>query len=122
MLKRALSWLLWLFTPSLPAPALCAGVATARCAPIARTIGASNERLAAYRDRAEDPLSEFDEEGPTILLWGGFSGGSVRTGHWKAKRTNAWCDTALGRCPRTPSHWMPLPAPPARFNAPDSEE
>lgn len=54
-------------------------------------------------------------EGPTILLCGGFTNNrvpAVRTGHWKAARTNAWCDTALGRCSMQPTHWMPLPKPP----------
>lgn len=58
------------------------------------------------------PLSEFLEEGPTILLYGGFSDGNARTGHWKAKKTNAWCDTAVGRMPKAPTHWRPLPSPP----------
>ena len=65
------------------------------------------------------PREPFDkyghEEGPTILLCGGFMDAgrpTVRTGHWKGRRTNAWCDTALGRCPKMPTHWMPLPHPP----------
>lgn len=60
----------------------------------------------------KEPLSRFVEEGPSILLFGGYSGGTIRTGYWKAKRTNAWCDTALGRTPLTPTHWQPLPKPP----------
>lgn len=65
------------------------------------------------------PREPFDkyghEEGPTILICGGFMDAcrpAVRTGHWKGRRTNAWCDTALGRCPKMPTHWMPLPHPP----------
>jgi len=59
------------------------------------------------------PLDSLGE-GPSIILFGGFSGNSVRTGHWKAAKTNSWCDTLLGRTPRPPTHWMPLPAPPIR--------
>jgi hypothetical protein len=59
-----------------------------------------------------EPLNHMGE-GPTILLLGTYSsnGGpeTVRTGHWKAARTNAWCDTELGRCPYQPKAWMPLP-------------
>ena len=43
----------------------------------------------------KEPLNSYGE-GPTILLAGGFMRDgvpSVRTGHWKAVRTNAWCDT-----------------------------
>jgi len=56
-----------------------------------------------------EPLNILGE-GPTVLLAGGFSGeATVRTGHWKAVRTNGWCDTALGRFPYSPTHWRPLP-------------
>ena len=65
----------------------------------------------------KEPRNSYSpEEGPTILLYGGFTdtrgGFSVRTGHWKEARTKQWCDTALGRCPLMPTHWMPLPEPP----------
>jgi len=72
---------------------------------------------AAWQDISTAPRSPLSyDEGPTVLLLGGFvSDGkpTVRTGHWKAARTNTWCDTVLGRCPRTPTHWRPLPADPA---------
>lgn len=64
----------------------------------------------------KEPLTPLNE-GPTILLAGGFidhrGRKSVRTGYWKAAHTNAWCDVGYGwRCPRSPTHWQPLPEPP----------
>ena len=66
----------------------------------------------------KEPLN-FLGEGPQIILLGGFrnedGGPSVRTGSWKAARTNTWVDTALGRCPMVPTHWMHLPKPPKDY-------
>ena len=62
----------------------------------------------------KEPLSKYTQEGPTILLYGGFSGHTPRTGHWKAARTNAWRDTALGTFQSSPTHWQPLPKPPVQ--------
>ena len=54
-------------------------------------------------------------EGPTIILLNGFKSygkPTVRTGYWRGRRTQDWCDTALGRVPSAPTHWRPLPPPP----------
>ena len=74
--------------------------------------------MSEWRDIETAPKGPLNKylHGPTILLVGGFSAvdgrSPVTTGYWKAARTNAWCDTRLGKFPLTPTHWMKLPEPP----------
>ena len=73
-----------------------------------------NAKLDQIRDELRwQPISEAPKDGTRLLMVGSLLGTeTVLIGKWSLNLDQWWFDG--GQSSRTPTHWMPLPAPPGK--------